>query len=56
MRTIICLLGLVLSLAPSRAVIAEPPRELWLYYSTNLLVEKNLTQAAEIWGRAAKAG
>ena len=33
-----------------------PGRQLWLYYPTNLLVEKNVDKLQEIWGRAAKAG
>jgi hypothetical protein len=33
-----------------------PPRQLWLYYSTNLLVDKNIDKLQEVWGRAAKAG
>ena len=39
---------------PARA--ADAPKELWLYYPTNMLVEKNLDKAQEIWSRAAKAG
>jgi hypothetical protein len=31
-------------------------RQLWLYYPTNLLVEKNLDKLQEVWARAAKAG
>jgi hypothetical protein len=31
-------------------------RQLWLYYPTNLLVEKNLDKLQDVWGRAAKAG
>ena len=31
-------------------------RELWLYYPTNLSVDKNIDQLDEIWTRAAKAG
>lgn len=31
-------------------------RQLWLYYPTNLLVEKNIEKLQEIWSRAAKAG
>jgi hypothetical protein len=30
--------------------------ELWLYYSANLLVEKNLERLEEVWRRAARAG
>jgi len=35
---------------------AEPPRELWLYYPTNLSVTGNVTSSKRVWGRAAKAG
>jgi hypothetical protein len=50
-------LGVLLSLfccLSTRA--AEPGKELWLYYPTNLLVEKNIDKLQEIWGRAAAAG
>ena len=30
--------------------------QLWLYYPTNLLVDKNVDKAAEIWKRAANSG
>ena len=40
----------------SGAQEASAPRELWLYYPTNLLVEKNVEKLQDIWGRAAKAG
>jgi hypothetical protein len=36
--------------------IAAPPRELWLYYSTNLQVDKNVDVLTPIWKRAAAAG
>jgi hypothetical protein len=43
--------------AGAREPAAAPaPRELWLYYPTNLLVEKNIEKAREVWTRAAKAG
>src|SRR5687767_5915127 len=43
--------------APGQKPPPPPPsRELWLYYPTNLLVEKNLDKAREVWTRAAKAG
>jgi hypothetical protein len=35
---------------------ADQPRELWLYYPTNLLVEKNVDELEQVWSRAAKAG
>lgn len=57
-RTLITALAaaafVVLAALPARA--AEPPRELWLYYPTNLLVPANVDAAREIWARAAKAG
>jgi hypothetical protein len=63
-RTCVGCLLLALSLlvlSPSRAPAADtsaagPPRELWLYYPTNLMVEKNIDKLEEIWTRAAKAG
>lgn len=45
------LLLLVLASAPA----PERP-ELWLYYSANLWVEKNVDRLEEVWRRAAKAG
>src|SRR5260370_1290816 len=36
--------------------IADDKPELWLYYATNLQVDKNIDHAREIWGRAAAAG
>ena len=39
------------------ALLAAPPSpELWLYYSTNLWVDENLTRLEEVWRRAAKSG
>ncbi|MDB5321178.1 MAG: hypothetical protein JWN40_2809, partial [Phycisphaerales bacterium] len=35
---------------------AEPGRELWVYYPTNLLVDQNVDKLRQIWGRAAGAG
>lgn len=35
---------------------AQTQKELWLYYPTNLLVDKNIDKLQEIWARAAKAG
>src|SRR5438046_10306261 len=63
-RTCVGCLMLALSLLvlpPSHAAAADTPaagapRELWLYYPTNLLVEKNIDKLEEIWGRAGKAG
>ncbi|HEX8916367.1 MAG TPA: hypothetical protein VF796_28710 [Humisphaera sp.] len=55
-RTLIALAAsLVLCLA-SAARAAEPPKELWLYYPTNLLVDANIDKAKDVWARAAKAG
>ena len=48
-------LSLSLSIFPF-AARAEPLRELWLYYPTNLLVDQNIDKLQEIWSRAAKAG
>jgi hypothetical protein len=36
--------------------VAAAPRELWLYYSTNLQVRDNVPKAQAIWRRAATAG
>jgi hypothetical protein len=48
---------LLFSLATAtRAAEASPRRQLWLYYATNLLVDKNLDTARQIWTRAAAAG
>jgi len=49
------LIALALLIAPV-ASAAEAPKELWLYYPTNLLVDKNVDKLQEIWTRAAKAG
>jgi hypothetical protein len=47
----------VFSLLPRSSAAQETPaRQLWLYYPTNLLVEKNVDKLQDIWGRAAKAG
>ena len=35
---------------------AQTQKELWLYYPTNLLVDKNIDKLQDIWSRAAKAG
>jgi hypothetical protein len=35
---------------------AAPPRELWLYQSTNLLVDKNVDALEALWRRAAATG
>lgn len=40
----------------SAVVRAGSPPQLWLYYPTNFLVEKNVDKAREIWTRAAAAG
>ncbi len=36
--------------------LASDKPQLWLYYPTNFLVEKNIDKAQEIWTRAAAAG
>jgi hypothetical protein len=46
---------LLLCLLCIPAFAAEKP-ELWLYYATNLAVDKNIDSLREIWGRAARAG
>jgi hypothetical protein len=35
---------------------SEPPRQLWLYYSTNFQSKGSVEKAQQIWSRAAKAG
>src|SRR5260221_7993302 len=35
---------------------AQEKPQLWLYYATNLAVDKNVDQAREVWARAAAAG
>jgi hypothetical protein len=54
------LAGVVLGILSSFAwgVLAQDAssRQLWLYYPTNLLVEKNIDKLQEVWGRAGKAG
>jgi hypothetical protein len=35
---------------------SEPPRQLWLFYSTNFQVKESVERARQIWTRAAKAG
>lgn len=49
----VVLLGVLLL---SRAVCAKPPRELWVYYPTNLLVDQNIDKLDKLWSRAAAAG
>ena len=48
----LCLVLLIVS----KGGAAEPPQQLWLYYPMNLLVDKNLEKAREVWQRAAAAG
>jgi len=48
------LLAFLLIVASS--VFAAEKRELWIYKSTNLLVDKNVDELATLLGRAAKAG
>jgi len=47
------LIAVLLSACLARA---QEPKQLWLYYPINMLVEKNVDRAQEIWSRAAKAG
>jgi hypothetical protein len=49
-----CVAVLVTIACTARA--ADEPKQLWLYYPANLLVDKNIDTLREIWGRAAKAG
>src|SRR5438552_53476 len=44
----------MLSLVPP--ALAEDHPHLWLYYSTNLVVDKNIDDLERIWRRAAAAG
>jgi hypothetical protein len=47
----------LLTILTSQARAQEPPpRQLWLYYPANLLVDKNIDKLQEIWSRAAAAG
>jgi hypothetical protein len=53
------LLGAAILLAflnSATAQASDPPRELWLYCPTNLLVDANVEKLEGIWKRAAKAG
>src|SRR6266700_3243223 len=47
---------LVLVCLCSIPALAQEKPQLWLYYATNLQVDKNIDAIREIWGRAAKAG
>jgi hypothetical protein len=51
MKRIVLILSCLLVTASVHA-----QRQLWLYYPTNLLVEKNVDKLAEIWKRAADSG
>jgi hypothetical protein len=57
-RSALLLFSASLAAAPFAPAQDEPPAppELWLYYSTNLWVEKNLEKLEEVWRRAARAG
>lgn len=55
-RSIAVLALVVLFFLHPTLLAAEPPRELWLYYPTNLQVDANIEKAGEIWSRAVKAG
>lgn len=48
-----CILSCVMSAAHAAA---DGAGELWLYYPTNLLVEKNVDRLQDTWTRAARAG
>jgi hypothetical protein len=51
------LLSLLFLAGPAAGTQDGPPRpDLYLYYQTNLLVDKNLEVAEKLWTRAAKAG
>lgn len=50
------ILGALLVTLCAQGARAAAPAELWLYYPTNLLVDKNVDKLEEIWTRAAKAG
>jgi hypothetical protein len=51
----LALVALVLTTS-LRAADAQPERELWLYYPTNLLPNENVDKLEPVWARAAKAG
>ncbi len=54
---LVSVIAIVCMLSASPAVAADAAsHQLWLYYPTNLLVDKNVDKIQEIWGRAAKAG
>ncbi|MDB5297340.1 MAG: putative glycosyl hydrolase [Phycisphaerales bacterium] len=42
--------------APPSPPAGQPPKELWLYYPTNLQVDANVDKAKDLWGKAAAAG
>jgi hypothetical protein len=54
LRRLCMIVLLLLGCFSTRA--AEPPRELWLYYPVNLLVDQNIDKLRQIWGKAAKTG
>lgn len=56
MRTILYLLIGVAGLIASPTARAEEPRQLWLYYPTNLQVGANVDKLEPIWRQAAAAG
>lgn len=47
---------IILLIGANRDAWGQSPPELWLYYSTNLLVDDNVTQLESTWRSAAKAG
>jgi hypothetical protein len=48
--------GLFCCLTARAAEPVAQPRELWLYYPVNLLVDQNIDKLQQIWGRAAAVG
>jgi hypothetical protein len=51
----VCALLLLIAVGNREALAAEKP-DLWLYYPTNLLVDKNIDTLQSVWTRAAAAG
>jgi hypothetical protein len=55
MKSRIVLAAMLICLAAS-PLRADPKLQLWFYYPTNLLVDKNIDQLDKIWRQAAAAG
>ncbi len=51
----VLLLSTLLGPAGAEPQDGAPKPDLYLYYQTNFLVDKNVDAAQEIWSRAAKA-